>query len=361
MVRSLIFVFFLGTWEIAFSTIYVVDNTSNFVDGSFSNFSDAHDLAVTGDTIHVVPSFISYGSVTITKNLKVFGSGFSTKTDNGRLSTFFDINLNAGSDGTGLHALYITNSVKLFTSGSGSLTDIFISNCYIDDFITINNSSAVLGNLNIQGCILGSDAATNETPLFINPGSHTGMVVIKNNIIYGASDSSPGTIHLEDNGVISNNIFVGDSLVDTRAFSTLSNCQVSHNVFFGRSPGASTMISANTFSGNLTYGATVSIADVIAAGNSDTGDNLDGVDPEFVNLPFGHDWLEYYDPSTSAGSPNRLTTPFRGVFTGNSIENFVNTGKVLPYIESLEFSRTVFLGDTIKFDLTVKGGLIKEN
>ncbi len=340
------------------ATLTVDNNTDADINGLYyAAFADAHSAAVDGDTIYINPSSRTYGNITISKHLVIYGVGFAPQTNSKQATTLSSVTLGGGADNSVLNGLVITQVVNLSTS----LDAVQITNCYIARSINFTNTSATLGQFLIAGCVLGSDALTSESVIRLQGGSIVGPVDIVSNLIFG-SEAGQGAITVSGANIL-NNIFIGaESNTNFLAFHQVQGCNIEYNIFYGRSPQSSDPANffGNSFSGNMTFQTSESFADVIPGiadpSNIDNDLNVDAVDPEFVNLPLVNDWESYFDPQTVDGSPAQDTSPNRGVYNGGSTEYFTPLGTALPVIETQGFSEGI-VDDTVRLRITLKRGL----
>src|SRR5690349_11223945 len=159
----------------AFSKIWRVNNKPG-VSADFTTAAAAHTGATAGDTLMFEPSATSYGDVTFTKKLVIFGVGYfhaqnyanSPITTSSTLGT---IVFNAGSSGSSMSGIAHTGNIDINTnditlkgvqrpSGSSeinlnSATNIVIARCYgvsVDMTGTCSNilvTNSVLNGLDV--------------------------------------------------------------------------------------------------------------------------------------------------------------------------------------------------------------------
>jgi len=166
----------------AFAKIWRVNNT-------------AHDATtvLAGDTLHLEPSLVSYGSLTSTKKLIILGPGYflnlnANQQANPIPATIENFTLNAGSSGTVISGLTITGNSSIST---GNIT-IMRNNCSGVIYLSANYSYS---NVIISGNYLRNVAwqGSTGTALITN-------VMIFNNYIYNV------TLQAQFSGVIANNV-----------------------------------------------------------------------------------------------------------------------------------------------------------
>jgi len=162
----------------------------------FTSVQAAHDAAnvLAGDTIHLEPSMVSYGSLTSTKKLIILGPGYflnlnTNQQANPVTATIENFTLNAGSNGTVISGLTIagnntisTGNVMIMRNKIAGNISLSVNNTYSNILISGNYMS---NSVTWQGAI-GADLITN--------------VLIFNNYIYLISLPVPFS------GVIANNV-----------------------------------------------------------------------------------------------------------------------------------------------------------
>lgn len=166
------------------AAIIIVSNNPN-IPGQYSNLQTAIDAASPDDTLYVQGSVTSYGDVTITKKLKIVGSGMLPD--------------NTSHLGTTLGSIYYRVSADGTSSPSGSsITGCNIYVLYLG-FSNIGSVSYMVSNISIYrnriASIMNNGYASAET-------SYTGIHIF-NNII--------GTLSVDrlgGNSVVNNNIFI---------------------------------------------------------------------------------------------------------------------------------------------------------
>jgi hypothetical protein len=183
--RNLLFfaIIFMACFS-AKAAIIIVSNNPN-VPGQYSNLQTAIDAAAPDDTLYVQGSVTSYGDVTITKKLKIIGSGMLPN--------------NTSHLGTSLGSIYYRVSADGTSSPSGSsITGCNIYVLYLG-FSNIGAVSYMVSNISIYrnriSAIMNNGYASAET-------NYSGIHIF-NNII--------GTLSVDrlgGNSVVNNNIFI---------------------------------------------------------------------------------------------------------------------------------------------------------
>lgn len=321
--------------------------------------TDAIAAATDDDIIHVIRSTNNYGTVTVDKRLNIFGIGLFPDTDGGVRSAVTQIDIpDPVASGTRISGL-VTTTLNL-GAGTGALDNLLIENSQIRQIIHVSNTTT-MNNLLIRNCILGSNLSGGITvELLFGAVSN---VVIANNVIYGNTATehpSLGTLGSvsTDQSTIENNIFL-HSRVSSQlfyAFQELRNSIVKNNIFFQKSPQAKVVLSQNSFENNLTYNTN---SDVFSTSSSNTStNNIEGVDPQFVNVPNANNVgsLTTFDPSLVSGSPAEGTGTSgtdMGVYGGPIPFNL--EGTLIPTIQELNVPSMVVEGNTLDVNVKAKG------
>ena len=215
MIKNALLFLFILTGISTHATIIAVDNNYPSM-GNYSSLLAAHNAASPGDTLVVYPSFATYQAITLTKKLRIIGSGFdNTLTGVKRTCLTGTMSFETGSDGSSLtgfgktatsiqfnvvvNANSITLERNLMTylqvksghSGTTIIDNFFI---FIQDGGTMNDYLVSISDTNeilFAGNIVKSVGGGNQKQcLLASGGSVTG--VIANNIIV---NSDFGWIH----------------------------------------------------------------------------------------------------------------------------------------------------------------------
>jgi hypothetical protein len=209
----------------------------------YATFALAQTAAANGDIIIIEPSTTSYGDITITKQLKIYGNGYflnintELKKDT-RPSTLGAINFNTGSGGSEMYGItcgtiqiygvsnliisrnYLTttmyfNTASLSGATNTNVSNIEISRNYIAGSITIGgfvSNSYTISNIQVTNNILSDVTATND-PIIQN-------WIVRNNTFYNGS-----AISLR-NAIFENNLLMNSAI-------TFNNVSYSYNVTTG--------------------------------------------------------------------------------------------------------------------------------
>lgn len=311
--------------------------------------TNAMAAASNGDIIYVIPSPTSYGELNISKQLTLFGGGFNPDKDNPKLSILGNSRFDISASNVRISGF----RVQGFLYVAGAITNLTIDKCEILQFI--NNGGTGQGNILIHNNIFAQNIANNQ--YVMNFGTLSSNIVITNNIIYSKQSVGFGLINSSDGTIVENNIFIGASAATTvSAFDNFNNGTVKNNIFYGVQPlhlGPG-LFTNNNFENNLSFGATNNIFPT-TNGNTST-DNIENVDPLFVNLPYGTAYNFSYDPNVQAGSMaigNGEAGTDIGIFGGGS--PFDLTGTPLPIIQVVDLPPTISQGSDLPVNIKGRG------
>jgi len=195
----------------ASAKIWRVNNTT--LPADFTTIQAAHDAAnvLAGDTLHLEPSLVSYGSLTSTKKLIILGPGYflnlnANQQANPVTATIVSFTLNAGSSGTVISGLTITNNSYIKT---GNIT---VSRNNFNDAIFLSydysySNVIISGNYILNA--IGNSGSSNTTLI-------TNVLILNNRFTYI-------TLNSQFSGVLANNVIANHS-------STISNFTIKNNI-----------------------------------------------------------------------------------------------------------------------------------
>jgi len=223
----------LMTTLTAFATIHRVDNNAaNNPD--FTSAQAAHDASLSGDTLYIAGSSISYGNLVITKTIYIFGSGyFLNENPETQVKTvsakFGEINFNAGSDGSLLTGFHFT----------GYTININANNITIKRNLHIK---IAVGNDKSNIIITQNYSAMTGPHTLIHIGSFCQNIIIRNNFFENTHPwrviSSQGSSSLEvQNNILNGYIEVYNTLFYNNILRTVTYIgagnDVRNNICFG--------------------------------------------------------------------------------------------------------------------------------
>jgi len=195
--------------------VYRVNNNPG-VNANFTNFTAAQNVAVNGDTLYFEGSPVSYGDITITKQLCIIGPGYflteNPQTQSNPVTAQFGIiNFNPGSSNSTLSGFVLNGAINIkvgnimvkgnhckyiVINNASSFSNIFLLKNYIVNenwsgiAISAGGGSSEINNIVISNNYLGGDAC------IVLPS--TCMCIISNNVLVNNMDVY--------NSIIANNI-----------------------------------------------------------------------------------------------------------------------------------------------------------
>jgi hypothetical protein len=227
LIFTLLFVVSNGS---LFAKIWRVNNAPG-INADFNNLQTAHNSASAGDTIYIEGTPFSYGGLTCTKRLSLFGPGFFLGENENTLAIknhahVDGITFNEGSQGSLLYGLYLAQSLNCnvnnihvkrnwlsgFTLGYNK-DSILISGNYFQGYLTIYQDAPVIKNIRILNNIInGINLSNSKSVLIINnylSGCISGTEsFFTNNIINQNFGCGGGSISdVSKQNLFSNNIF----------------------------------------------------------------------------------------------------------------------------------------------------------
>ncbi len=289
MKKYILFALMLSFAIMAQATIINVDNKPNRPSGYISNLTLAISNASAGDTIYIYPSNTSYGSITITKKIHLFGFGYDgTYGYNSKIGSItLDTTTSPSSNPSGtsiqgfrLSSLYCAKSkIKNITIASNNFSSTINLGSY-----TTGCSDWVIKNNYLEASIYIQDNTS---------------IIISNNVFrnyYGNISSSNSS-----SVIISHNLFMQWSY-----FSNVQNATVSNNIFIcNTSSYTGGNMNNNTFTNNISYCSNSSNTYTLPpTGNSGTG-NKQNQNPLFVSGPVNSNYDYNYDYHLQASSPGK--------------------------------------------------------
>ncbi|MCB0463591.1 MAG: hypothetical protein R2816_09335 [Flavobacteriaceae bacterium] len=311
--------------------ILIVDNNVN-VDTSpshiYNNFAAAIAAAANGDIIYIQPSITSYGNITVSKEITVYGIGHTPELNSGRSTNIGNI-------------LIAASNVKI--SGLNIVTTITInntihSNITIENnkFEAINMASAITNNVIIQGNVIGSAIYLSSN------NANSTNITITNNFI---DSPTANPFQYFNSTTIFNNNVINWVAVTTQALFYIPTDLVAQNNIF---------VSQNTFNGTVWQTAgtptifnnclTYSYSGVTLGALNGTG-NYNNTNPLFVSIPGTNpNWDVANDYHLGAGSTGvNVGTDSNDVGIFNGYYDFDMRGypTLLPYLTEMTISNNM--------------------
>jgi hypothetical protein len=310
--------------------------------GQFTSLNLAMSVAIPGDTIYVQGSTINYGSAILSRpGLVVIGTGHSPQKQFPLVASFTDI-------------------------------DVFAQNCQLIGIVA-QSIRAQFGNFTMKRCkilgpVSGAGPGVNKAP-----SSSFNTVLLEGNVFTGGFPNFTIQIGVGDNITIRNNIFSGlievpglsapasllvannIFLKGPTAFFVIDYAILNNNIFFGSAPLYSPSAHI-TASNNITFQC---INDFFPAGpNTTLSNNLEGVNPQFVNYPPfpGDAFSIFHDYHLAPGSPGLGTGSDgtdRGVYGGFSTYFNMTGEPAIAEISSVTITSPTTVAPNGTLDITV--------
>ncbi|MFK7832475.1 MAG: hypothetical protein AB8B52_04290 [Winogradskyella sp.] len=284
-ITTLSLMFLISSFFINAQTIITVDNSVG-ANAEYSDLQLAIDEAASGDIIYVHPSELTYGEIIVNKSINLIGFGHSNTLRN---TIIEEIVLEDNASNSRFTGLYITDRIDCQNSIL-QIQDIIIENCRVNNRIDFGSFTQDEGvnNVIIRGSVTGTIMG-NATDLIITNNiirsriivdENYNSITIRNNIFFRATSGVqvPATNAGNANGsiILQNCIFYDD-----RGPSDTNN----------NSPGV-------IFENCLSYNQGTGNVDLMEGSN-----NLDNVDPLFVNVNNDDFEAALDDYNLQAGSP----------------------------------------------------------
>lgn len=352
--NSLIVILTLASFTNA-QTIHVANNNPGAVTGTnvyigATALTDAHTAAVNGDIIYVIPSAVSYGNFTITKEITVFGIGIRPIKDLANKSILDNVNLNASN--VRLAGLVVNSDVNIGISlSSTTLSNITIENCRLGRAEMGSTNSVTVSNFLARNNVFEGAGSVATSILFYV----TSNVTITNNIIF-TSCCTASSMRVTG-AMITYNTFISDG--NRGVDASLVNNTFDHNIFYGVNVNLQDASTGNVWTNNLSFGAAQMVFGAGAGSNGTISGNIENNDPLFTLVPIIRTWSDSHDFTLLAGSPAlstdvlNLTTEDIGPSGGPTPFDF--EGNLLPLIQSITIPAMIPVGTDLPVNIKAKG------
>ncbi len=296
---------FLFAFTISFvmaqSAILNVDKDPNRPSGYYGDLQLALNTAMAGDTIYLYPSNQTYGTVTVKKQVHIFGTGFDGLSS-GSNSSISYLNLDSSTtvsgnpSGSSFQGLYISrlNCVK------ANIGNIVVAGNHI--------SRITFSGYNCSGWLIINNYFTSYVSL-----NNNNSIIISNNIFQAATNAIQSSN--SSSVIISHNMFF-----NWQYLSSVYNAIISDNIFIcNSSAAASNYMANNVFYNNLSWRSILTPYNLPPAGNTGTG-NISNQNPLFetgqtTSFIFSQD---YHLQSTSPGKNAASDGTDIGIYGGSS-------------------------------------------
>lgn len=307
--------------------ILIVNNQALTIesDAVYQSVDQALEAANEGDILHIIPSPASYGDVMLDKSLSLYGIGVNDQN----------------------HAIQTTlGSITIGNDNEQLVEDISISGLNFGDLIIQNATENLQVKSNRFGRIIHSSGTCKDAYFIHNiferfsfTQNDNQNVVIANNVInVSFTGSNAQSSQAASQVLLFNNLFLSNaSSVDAflPAFRELNAVVMQGNIFFGVSPNSPT-ITNSLIQNNSSFRSSRPDFPTSTNGNN-VLNNIENVEPQFVNLPLLSFWQFTFDASLNPNSPlkNAGTDgtdmgPLAGYYPWTPSQS------PLPFIESID-------------------------
>ena len=341
---TIIFLFVLALPS--YSRILTVSNRPDSP-GQYTSMTAVMSAVVMNDTILVHGSPLNYGAFAVTQdNVVIIGTGHNPDKQYPYTTSFTDIFVDANN----AQLIGITVNSVAFTRSNFTMRRCKVLG---SPSSSVAVQAATSGSSSDRNLLFESNVFTDSDPNILLWANRLGdVIIIRNNVF-----SAPITIHasstLVTNCLIANNIF----LKGPQAFNDVDHATISNNIFFGSSPVVGAAATINYYN-NISFQCLNDVFTV--APNITASNNLEGVDPQFVNYPGGgavfsnlHDYnLAVGSPGIATGSDGRD----RGVYGGFGTIFNMRGEPTIPIVTGVTITSptTVAPGGTLTITVTSK-------
>lgn len=343
------------------ATVRTVNN-NNPSPGQFSSLAAAHAAAQAGDTLYIHPSPTNYGSLTISKQLTLIGSGHNPQSTDPQTAKL-DIIQFFGTAASHTRIISLDLDYVYWDGNSYNVNAVTVTRCNlrtgiyiytdVDTMYVEGNVFAGTGenitmnyaqNYNIRNFFITNNVFNGYFSRFypsVNAGS---SIYLRNNLFTRAGylfrdNNGNGT----DNGrlIFQNNIFYRTT--PTGGPGEIANSEFSRNISYLGSPATSGVDTFSETNGNFT---------------APTYPNLEGVNPLFVSYPaagaafsYAHNYvLQSTSPARNAGTDGKDI----GITGGNGYFQKFGTPPI-PVVHDLQITSpanaTILPGGTLQVNL----------
>jgi len=365
MKNSKLIQLFICLWftsQIALSqTLFVANNNPGALTGvntflGSTALQDAFTASAAGDIIYLVPSSVSYGNLSITREITLFGVGIRPDKDLGAKSLIGQINVDADNVRlSGLVSQSGGSSIEVrvgWNSSGGNIDGLTIENCRFRRVLMEGTPDATASNVLIRNNVITGTGSLASHVLL----NTTSNVVITNNIFIEGG-SAAGMIRAT-NATITYNVF--SDTQNEIPFDAVVNCIIDHNIFYGVRVDIPITATGNSWTYNLSYGNTLdsfNVFNTTTNGNTGTG-NIESVggsnNPLFLNFPPTNIWDDSYDLTLQGGSP-ALNVNGTDIGSSGGATPFDFEGNLLPLIQSVTVPAVIPVGTNLPVTIKAKG------
>lgn len=264
--KKIIFTFVLATiFCYANGTIHNVDQSPNRPSGYFADLQLAINTALEGDTIFLYPSSTTYGNITITKRIHLFGIGYNGTQSGASVVSYigFDTATSPASNPSGSSIQGLTLDGSLVVE-KPNITNILIKGNFFN-----HASQTIKLNHNCAGWLIDNNYIRGYINVYNNS-----LVIIKNNIFYGSYE------YPIINSSSSSVLFSHNLVMNFKYFYNVYNCTITDNIFVCSGNSNQSYMANNRFFNNLSWRSTLTPYVLPPEGNSGSN-NISNQDPQF--------------------------------------------------------------------------------
>jgi len=371
---SLAISFVLMSFFTSLATVITVDNNENS-GALYSSIQVAIDAATVGDTIIVAGSETTYDGFTLNKKLVLIGAGYQS-TEDAQFGFTTKVNhmviknenpaLDLNASGSHIEGFYVNGVV---TTAGGNYRYISVgfegteSNTLTNVTFTRNRCESVhlsyFSNIKIYNNILDNIGYAPNYNSVYGDYPFGSNLLVANNIFTG------GVARVKGSQIFINNLFIGSDQVYDVFFSGVgitnqaSGIVFSNNILWGRGTGGASNVA-------LTHNLVLTSegGETFDYGTNSTGNNLENVNPKFVDVPefaldFSYDYrLAEDSPCKGTGSDGTEMGIFGGPYpfpSAGDVPNVIVTESRIPKITDFNIrSAAVPVGSSIEIDLKAR-------
>ncbi|MEH0156354.1 hypothetical protein V6R21_19560 [Limibacter armeniacum] len=345
----------LLTISLQAQNVYTVSNNVR-IPAQFTDLQEAIDQAPAGSMIYVHPSSVSYGDVTIAKNLKLLGGGYiGTDEFFGEKTQIGSVTVSETTSDVTIANNYIERLFSKSVSGDtdqqfGKLT-IEFNYIGIIEFTALDATAYaieadirnnIINRISLETpSVLGKSAIYNIENNVIGyaTGLQTQATALINNLFYPSNESVPALVNISDAAIINNIFFAQNANTNNDiGLANVTNCVITNNLCVGT-------------------------RDIFSSGSDETNsyvDNINQQDPQFTTVSYRADLYEWVTTSnfTLKSTSPALTAGQQGDALGIMGGNYPYNPRgryMMPYIQSISIDKPVVESDK-QIRVTIKAG-----
>lgn len=353
--RIIIFLsLFLSMMELQ-SKIITVDNTPG-AGANYSSLSNAITAASAGDTIILMPSYTSYGSISLSKRLLIYSRGYSNNNlSKDQRAEISSATFNPGSENSVIKGLYMSSNAIISTDR------ITLQNNYINGILIGGGNNIIQGNVIAGRYSNAMIYFQNNTNACSNNLIINNYVVFEVNSGFNNGPSFQFVYQGNSSNLIANNAFVeiqsGTGTITNGGFNffNLSFAQVYNNIMWSNVPSRRNFDATNSgssFRNNLTYSARSRVDTLPGFNYNDTFPIFEG-GYDTTNLPVFRSTNNMRLKSTSPGYRGGTDSTDVGIYGRNFPFSFEGNVPGVAIFDDFQVLNPVLKkGDTLKVKIS---------